>query len=199
MHRIPLLLAYVCIIVAQPLRAQAVADSTAATFHRGEWGVGFGGRYLAEAGVLGFVTPTLAMVLDGWAGLDRQVVSTAGTSGADQSRQSINLSATLGPRWHHAVSAHVVRFFGLGVSGSYGSASYAGSSNSDKNWSAGAYGEVGLQYMFTPHLGLGWRGNLQASRIEEHQTFFSGTPTKQQTTYCRLTVEPVQVIGTLYF
>ena len=181
-----------------PLRAQAV-DSTNAAFRKGEWGVGLvQGRSLSEAGVLRFATPTRAWVLDGSATLDRTVQQSAGPFGADINGQTDIITAQLGPRWYHAASSHLARFMGIGISGSYAHAQFPGASNRENLWSAGVYGEIGVQYMFTRHLGLGWRGNLLATRTEDHVMFADGSP-DQQTTMYHLVLEPVQVMGTVYF
>lgn len=200
MYRVPLVLVCACVFAAQPLRAQATSDSTTTSFHPGEWGVGFTqGRYLAEAGVLRFSTPTLAWVVDASGTFDREVLSGAGVFGAHESAKSYIVTASAGPRWSHAIGAHVVRLIGAGVTGSYSSNENVGSPDRSTFWSAGVYGEIGVQYMFTRHVGIGWRANLLASRGHAHSRFSAGTVTVEDATYYHVDLQPVQVTGTIYF
>ena len=202
MRLLSLVLASACLMVGdvRPLIAQTSAESTTAAFHPGEWGVGLvQGRYLAEGGVLRFSTPTLAWVLDGVATYDRQVVSDAGPFGTDFTTHSSALSAQFGPRWYHGVNSHLARFGGVGVSGGYASTQFSQSDNSQKTWIVGAYGEIGLQYLFTPHVGLGWRGTLTGYRARSTQVTGTNPSSTEKSTYYHVSLEPVQVIGTIYF
>lgn len=200
MQKTRLLLVCACVVVAHPIRAQVTADSTTAMFHAGEWGIGLNpATYLAEAGVLRFATSARAWVLDGSAGFDRQVLSGAGTFGTDVSGQSISVNVLFGPRWYDAMSAHVVHFVGAGISGGYARANAAQSSDLQKFWSAGAYGEFGMQYLFTRNVALGWRGTIVASRTESRATSGSGSNTIPPMTYYHIGLAPVQVLGAIYF
>jgi hypothetical protein len=200
MYRVPLVFVCACVFAVQPLRAQTTSDSITTSFHPGQWGVGFTqGRYLAEAGVLRFSTPTLAWVLDATGTFDRQVLSGAGVFGADESAKSYTVTALAGPRWYHAIGAHVVRLIGIGLLGSYSSYENVGSPNRSKFWSAGAYGEIGVQYMFTRHVGLGWRANLLVSRGHERSNYLTGNGSVVDETYYHVDLQPVQVTGTVYF
>jgi outer membrane protein W len=201
MSRITVVLLCAGIFAAPPttLRAQAPTDTTTAAFHEGEWAVGFvQGKSLSEAGVLRFATPTRAWVLDGWATLDKTVEQSVGPFGTDINGQTDIITAQLGPRWYHATSSHLARFLGIGISGSYAHAQFPAASNRENLWSAGVYGEIGVQYMFTRHLGLGWRANLLATRTADRVMFADGSP-DQQTTMYHLVLEPVQITGTVYF
>ncbi|HKW11841.1 MAG TPA: hypothetical protein VJO33_15745 [Gemmatimonadaceae bacterium] len=94
----------------------------------------------------------------------------------------------------------MVRFVGLGVSGSYSNASSSqslGTSSREEVWSAGVYGELGLQYLFTRHLGLGVRGDVVGSGNSVH--IMQGASTTQRLTSYRVVLEPPQIIGTFYF
>ena len=195
MPRTRLVLLCACVIVASPLRAQATADSTTATFRPGQWGVEFlPGSQITEAGVLRFATHTHAWALDGSASLDWQDVS--GTSPSSGNGNSHSISARLGPRWYHAVSANVARFIGLGISASYARNEFSTNASRSQLWSAGAFGELGMQYMFTRHFSLGFRGSVLASRSESRST--SAADTQQITSYV-LALRPVHVTGTIYF
>ena len=190
-----------CALVVRPVRAQVTADSTT-DFRAGEWGVGFiQGRGLTEGGVLRFTTPTRAWVLDGWATFDQQVYPGAGLFGADVSSQATSINASIGPRWYHAQNKTLVRFAGVGIEGSYMHTHSSASSSINTIWLAGAYGELGMLYMFTRHFGLGWRGSLVVARTAGHESQnngFGGPPT-QKTTLYRVDLQPVQVMGTIYF
>ena len=146
------------------MHAQATGDTTAYAFRGGQWGVEFiPSSSLAEGGVLRFSTPTRAWVLDGSATFDRDNASYTGGSGTNQTVQSITVNARFGQRWYHIGNDRVARFLGLGVTGGYASSRQStGISKSDSR-SAGVYAELGLQYMFTRHLGLGGRGDVAAS------------------------------------
>jgi hypothetical protein len=140
------------------------------------------------------------LVLDGGAAYNQQTQSGTGVFGAVSGR-SLSFNARVGSRWYQPQYERVVSFLGLGVTGGYSnnSQSYATSSKAD-SWSAGAYGELGLQYLFTPHLGLGVRGNLVASRDVEHVTQqASGASDTARTTNYSIRLAPVQVIAAFYF
>jgi hypothetical protein len=190
------------VVVASPtLWAQASTDTTAA-FREGQWGVGFvQGRSLTEAGVLRFGTPTLAWVADGWATFDQQVLPGGGVFGADASTQTTTINLAVGPRWYHGQSARLARFAGFGITGGYLKNKSSATENRDRTWSVGGYAEIGVQYMFTRHFGLGWRGDLLGSRIADRSTLRTGTggDIDQESTFYHVTLEPVQVMGTIYF
>lgn len=115
MHRLQLVIVSL-LLLAQPLGAQVRPD-TAAGFRRGQWGAEFiPGSTLATGGVLRFSTPTRAWVLDASASLNHQTNSATGT--VDLTGSSVGVSARLGPRWYHAEFERVMRFVGLGVTGS---------------------------------------------------------------------------------
>ena len=171
MRKRSLMLAAVCVLApaAREVSAQTSGDTTTVSFHAAEWGVGFIlQNNVNSAGVLRFSTPTRAWVLDGSASFDRQSQSSS-VSGNETARVT-NLNAQLGPRWYHAMSGHVTRYLGLGVSGAYGRSELASTSAHASDWGMGAYGEAGMQYLITRYLGLGWRGTLSASRFETNNS-----------------------------
>jgi hypothetical protein len=194
MRRIHLALASACVLVAQPLSAQPTTDT--ASFRRGQWAVEFiPNRDFAEAGVLRFSTPSRAWVLDGSASFIDQAITNS--SAPDESSRSGSVSARLGPRWYHSEYDRVVRFVGLGLTGSYAAGSQSGPNTFSQDlWSVGVYGELGLQYLFTRHLGLGVRGELVASRDSDHSTGNNGAA---RLTTDRVAVAPLQIIGAFYF
>lgn len=199
MRPIRLIVVSVYVLAARPLHAQAAADTSRA-FRGGQWGVEFiPSRSLAEGGVLRFSTPTLAWVLDGAVAYDHQ--STTCDCAPDQSFYQFNANARVGARWYHSEYERVVRFIGLGVTGSYLSdgQSFSGTS-SQESWSAGVYGEFGLQYLFTRHLGLGVRGDVIGTRSLDHSTqpLQVGSATVYHTVY-HLALDPLQIIGAFYF
>lgn len=189
-------------VIAVPvgtLRAQS-ADTTTAVFREGQWGVGFTvGNSPLEGGVLRFATPTRAWVLDGSGTLARSVQPGAGVFGADVNATSYSIGARLGPRWYRAMSSRLARFLGVGILGDYSRLQSSGSSDREDAWTAGAYGEIGVQYMFTRHVGVGWRANVSANRSDQRLIFTNGTAPAQRMTSYQLTLQPVQVAGTIYF
>ena len=153
------------------------------------------GTSFSTVGVLRFSTLTRAWVLDASANYSHQTATA--TAVPDQSANSVGLSARLGPRWYHAEYERVVRFVGVGITGSYfGNSQTANSADRGESWSAGVYGELGLQYLFTPHLALGVRGSVLASRYSNYNTQ-NGT-TSRLTSYS-LSLGSPQVIGAFYF
>lgn len=195
MHRTHFILMSACILVSHSLYAQT--DS--AGFHRGQWGLEFipSGTNVSEAGVLRFNTPTRALVLDGSASVDRTTAS-GGSLPGDQTAQSVSINARLGPRWYHTANERVVRFLGLGVTGGYASSRQTVGSKADY-WSAGTYGELGLQYLFTRHLGLGGRATLTGSWSGQQYAPNGAGGTTQRVTSYHVGLQPFQIIGTFYF
>lgn len=180
------------------LQAQVTGDSAATTFRSGQWGVEFlPSRDVTAAGVLRFATPELALVLNGSANVDWNDQPGAGAFGKDATQQSVQLSAQFGPRWYHPVTEHVVRFAGWGISGSYSRQVSTGVTSSHfQTWSAGAYGELGLQYLITRHLSLGCRGTLLATRFDGHST--NDTSSYSQLGY-HVGIGPLQITANIYF
>ena len=195
MHRLRLLVAIAFVLVAHPLRAQARTDTTV-EFRRGQWGAEFiPGTSFTTVGVLRFSTPTRAWVLDGSVNYSHQTATATGVP--DQSSNSVGLSARFGPRWYHPEYDRAVWFLGLGITGNYfGNSQSANSTNRGESWFAGAYGELGLQYLFTPHLALGVRGNVLASR---YSSDYTQNGTTARTTSYSLSLGSPQVFGAFYF
>ena len=197
MRRISLVFACAGVMLGQVLRAQTPGDSTTAIFRPGQWGIEFlPGTTFSEAGVLRFTTPVRAWVLDGSANIDWN--ATSGGSGSNSNGQLTIISARFGPRWYRAVGAQAVRFVGLGISGSYGRSRDTGVATfRTQSWAAGAYGEIGMQYMLTRHFGVGGRGSVLGSHIDDQATNVSSNST-QRTSDFHLGFA-LQVTGTIYF
>ena len=195
MHRHYLIAVVALVCCVHPLRAQSRADTTIG-FRRGQWGVEFiPGTSFTTVGVLRFSTPARAWVLDGSGAFNHQTGT--GTGFVNESTSSVGVGARFGPRWYHAEFERVVRFVGLGFTGSYfGSTQSASNPYRAESWSAGAYGELGLQYLFTPHLALGVRGMLDASAFTNRST--QNNITTRATSYSFVLSSP-QVIGAFYF
>lgn len=197
MHRVPLLLVCASIFLARPLSAQTTGDTARVTFHPAEWGVEFiPGRDATTIGIIRFATPTRAWVLDGSASLDWITLPGGGAFGKDASGHAMGVSALFGPRWYRAEGAQVVGFGGWGISGSLNRSQAPGSSDRYEAWSAGAYGELGMQYLFTPHFSLGCRGTLMASRIDSRSITAAGNTTELG---YHLGLGALQVTGTIFF
>lgn len=197
MRHVPVPLVCASILLARSASAQITGDTARVKFHPGQWGVEFiPNRDANTIGVLRFATPTRAWVLDGSANLDWITLPGAGDFGKDATGHSMSVSATFGPRWYHAAGARVVGFGGWGITGSYSRAQGPQNPTRYELWSAGAYGELGMQYLLTPHLSVGGRGTLQASRIDNHSS--SDTASTRQIGY-HLGAGGLQVTGTIYF
>ena len=184
--------------LATSLHAQSPSDSTATDFHPGQWGVqAIVANGVSEAGALRFATPSRAWVLDGSMSLDRQTSS--GTQ-STQGRSVVGAALSVGSRWYHT-PARLVRFLGLGLTGAYSLENYGANSPKTTYWSAGAYGEAGVVYMITPHIGLGSRAALTLVRTNMTTDLgapFQGTLATRVVDY-RLNFYPVQVLATIYF
>lgn len=202
MRRVPLMLACACfaLLSAGRLSAQATSDTTAVSFRPGTWGIGFVVRNsVTEAGLLRFSTPTRAWVLDGNVSINTQKES--GTGIGDQTQETSIFSAQLGPRWYRSMTGRASSFVGVGLSGGYSYAKISGNVNHSDVWSAGAYGELGMQYLITRYLAIGWRGTLSGNRSEINSTqegSQAGVATQRSTTY-RLGLDAVQLTGTIFF
>ena len=185
-----------CLTLASSLHAQSAPDSIA--FHPGEWGVQAISMYgVSEAGALRFATPTRAWVLDG--GISYQRHTASGSQVSPSADTFVGFTASLGSRWYHA-PARLIRFAGAGITGGYTYASYATSSQRTDLWSAGAYGEAGATYMFTPHLGVGSRAVLTFTRAQDDASIKGGSfGGVQHVVDYRVVFYPVQVLATIYF
>lgn len=203
MRYLLLVVACGCVLVASPwaLAAQTVADTTTASFRAGEWGIGFILRNnVTDAGLLRFSTPTRAWVLDGSASYERMSQS-GSTVFSDRYDRSWSVSGQFGPRWYHAATGHVARYVGIGLSGGYAQSKFSGTASRTELWSAGVYGETGMQYMITRYLGLGWRGTVSTSRTETRSTEVpaSGVTNIVQSISYFVGLNAVQLTGTIYF
>ena len=202
MRQCSLMLVGACVlaVAAREVAAQKIADTTTASFRPGEWGIGFILRdNFTAAGILRFSTPTRAWVLDGTASLKRQ--SQSSSVSGDETARSIDLSAQLGPRWYHAMNGHAASYLGLGASSGYGRSDFPSMSSHATNWSVGAYGEAGMQYLITRYLGLGWRGTISASRVETNSSQLTpqGSRLTANAVGYHVGLDAVQITGTIYF
>lgn len=201
MRQLSLMLACALVLVAPrgSLRAQATGDTTTASFHQGQWGVGFILRSsVTSAGVLRFSTPARAWVLDGSVSFDQGSVS--GTDLRTNQMRSTYFNGQFGPRWYHPVSGHVARYVGFGVSGGYAYSQSSATPSHGNLWLVGAYGEAGMQYLITRYLGIGWRGTVSASRLEANNTDTStGFVSRSQSTVYHVGLDAVQLTASIYF
>ena len=187
-----------CLTLASSLHAQSPGDSTEPAFHAGEWGVQAVAIYgLSEAGALRFATPTRAWVLDGAGSFQRHTDS--GNQGSPGTDLLAGVTASFGSRWYHA-PARLVRFSGVGIVGGYTYAHYGRYSQRTDLWSAGAYGEVGAVYMFTPHVGVGSRALVTFTRAQTDMTTTgAATGGSERVVDYRVVFYPVQLLATIYF
>jgi len=156
-----------------PLRLFAQEPSSDTTrFHRGQWGVQFGGgSSLFSLGLLRFTSARSAWLLD-IASSAQFLSSTStdkfggGTSSADQ--QFVNLNARIGKRFYQAPRRKVVSFQTLAVEGGWRDQMVDISAGNIRQtlWNVGLNGELGGAYMVTPSLSLGGTAIMSAGYFE---------------------------------
>jgi hypothetical protein len=162
------LLAAALLVPMPAAHAQAALDSIAP--RAGSWGgeAVYGGA--PGASLLYFSSPRAAWL----AGLTFSVshetadVTTLPGATATESGYTAGVDARLGRRWWSAdPRARLRPLTGLGILGGLTSFQFG------RTWSAGAYGELGATYFFSPHVSLGASGELAAGYGEDR--FATGT------------------------
>ncbi len=153
-------------ILALTAATTAIAAQEAVTpFHRGQWGADFTTSYaFAGAGVVRFTSPTRAWVMDLSTNYRRDTNRYQDTTNS-QSRSSIDgdLTLRLGRRSYRPIGDRVYRTLTLGVLGNFRhQANNAPGLYRSSSYGTGIFGDIGAQWMVTPHLSLGaqWGGNL---------------------------------------
>jgi hypothetical protein len=169
---------------------QAVVDSVMP--RAGSWGaeavLGTG----IGANVLRFSTPTAAWL----AGLSFNVAHETddifGFPGSfDQSGWQGFADARLGRRWWKGERGERIRpLTGLGVLGG------VSSNPSTRSWNAGAYGELGASYFYSPHVSLGATGELAALYMQDR---FLGAGAERTITRWIVRGTLVRVNASVYF
>lgn len=158
------------LITAAPLRAQQTLDSPAP--RAGSWAAEavYGDGFAAN--LLHFSSPTSAWLtgLTFNVARETQDVLTFPGGTTTETGYSGYVAARVGRRWWNGTANDRFRpLRGVGLLGALSS------NPSFRTWNAGAYGELGGTWFFTPHLSLGASGQLSAGY--EHQRAPSGTAT----------------------
>jgi hypothetical protein len=189
-------LALVFILRAHGARAQ---EQEPPPFRRGQWGVDVGfGSYFAGVGALRFSSATRAWVLDlnaryTWSG-DRSRDSTAIFR-----RGEISSGVTLrfGRRSYRRIGGSVYRTLTGGLQGRF---DYHASSGPVRprttTAGAGVYGEIGGQWMVTPHLSLGASWGASIMYTTRHGAYGSNS---QNLNFVDLNMGIVGIRGAFYF
>jgi hypothetical protein len=160
--------------IAAPLAAQGSDTTGALPFRRGQWATqfGFDGSFLS-AGALRFRSPTSAWVVDALVQADRSTYERNGDATVppvEMTATDFALGLQLGARGYRAIAPRVNGFAGAGVSGRAYSTRfvYPGSiteTPTQREGSAGIYGEMGATWMVTRNLGLSGATQLAASYL----------------------------------
>ena len=176
MHRAPavpgVVARVVCVsllVIGGPLAAQdARSGVDTLPFRPGQWGALFrsDGSSYVSAGVLRFSAPARAWALDArFNGSFRSQESEGETASSDSRQSTVGLSLRAGRRAYSPLGRAVSAYRGVGLSAGldrarsrYRSGDFL-SSSGQWGWSAGAFAELGAEYLVTPRLGLGAVGS----------------------------------------
>lgn len=182
------------LITAAPLRAQQTLDSPAP--RAGSWAAEavYGDGFTAN--LLHFSSPTSAWLTGLSFSMARETRDVLGFAGGATTETSYSayLAGRLGRRWWSGTASDRFRpLRGVGLLGGL-------SNNSNYHaWNAGAYGELGGTWFFTPHVSLGASGQLSAAY--NHDLSPSGTATIPDRIATRWTVggSLVRIAAGVYF
>ncbi|HKO15828.1 MAG TPA: hypothetical protein VJU87_06295 [Gemmatimonadaceae bacterium] len=150
--------------LAVATRVSAQAATAALPFHAGQWGGQFAvGSDVQSIGLLRFHSPSAAFVFDLSAAVNQ--FSTDAGFGSDQKSTSENVSLRVGPRRYAPVASQVAHYLGAGLLANlaHAKSNIGGTSTSARSLTAGAYAELGGDYLVTPHLAIGVQGTAQAT------------------------------------
>lgn len=174
-------------------------EPAAETFHRGQWGAdvfisgGFGG-----AGVLKFTSPSRAWVIDGF-GFVRSDKTSPPQGFTGSTTRYANFTARFGRRRYKPMASRVLGTLTVGVSASYANTrtDNSGTALSLRSLGGGLFGELGGQWMVTPHLSLGatWGLALNYATQKQSQAGFGDV----KITSVQLAFGGVGLRGAFYF
>jgi hypothetical protein len=187
---VTLSLAAVVAAIPVSLRAQARAPEA---FHRGQWGIDFTvANGFVAVGAIHFRSPTQALVLSLTGSASTTTVTYAGGGSTGGNANAIGVS--LGARRYRAVAPRVQFSRTLGLEGSYAHTYQSGTTQN--TWSGGLFGELGADWLVTPHLGLGGAWRLSADY--QHMSSKSGGATASGHGFT-LSLGQVHLTGQIYF
>jgi hypothetical protein len=170
--------------------AQAVRDTLGP--RAGSWAAELGVGSGQSATLLRFRSPTSAVMIGAevfWLGISEDVPELGGTR---EERYSLaNVTARVGVRRYRATTTGIRPFTSLGLLAGYTR------DRGGPGWTAGAFGELGASYLFSPHVSLGAVGGLQAFYTRFSQRF--GTDQSLARRQVTIRASAVQVLGAVYF
>jgi hypothetical protein len=152
------------LLPAARLAAQPASPDTL-PFHRGQWGVeGTVSGGSLGTGLLRLLSRSTALALNVSANVSSNTMRTQLFSGgvpsgtSEQTLTQTAVSTTLGVRRYRALRDGVAAFTAFGAIASYSRArsedAQSGSSSSQRQWSAGAFADLGATVFATPRIGL---------------------------------------------
>ena len=206
------LVAGLVLAVPSPSGAQQV-DSL--PFRAGQWGAEFTASDFSGVGALRFTSSRSAWLIDVQGRFTRQSGDSDSPSRYEIVSDSDALQLRLGWRRYGTLAPRVVRHVGVGVLGRYASSEQSPGAfsisapfsfeSTRSDYSAGAFAEVGAQWLITSNLGLGaiWSANVQAGRANLERlsaTGFSGPERTRTGVNTRsATLGAFAIRGTVYF
>ena len=181
-------------VSCQEPRPQPNAMGDSLPFRRGQWGAEFGiDDGTVGLGVLRFRSTRTAWQLYAngaadWSKSDAPFDASSGTT------MFVNLRA--GPRSYRPLAPAVAAYVGTGLIGGY-----LWSKQTDswrRGWNAGVFGELGGAYFVTRRLSLGARVQASVAYSEHRQTSVV-YPTLHRDRHFGIGLDPVRIVGALYF
>lgn len=140
-------------------------------FHKGQWAAQFvAGTQFVSAGVLHFRSPRSAWLIDGsvhYSRIERRDNYLVDTLIVPLTSTAWSATGTVrfGLRSYRPLGDATQLFvtYGLMLQGGGGENTSLGQTTDTWSWGAGVFGELGANYMITPHIGLGAAAGLQAA------------------------------------
>ena len=184
--------------VASARTLGAQQGAAAAPTHAGQWGIEAYAAETGGGGLLLFVAPATALVLDGSLARTR---SSSNDDGSGQPGGSYfrRIDLSFGLRHHAMVAPHVAATFGAGVATLRETQRFESSGNVGTLHSTflGGYGEFGGQYILNDHLAIGAAYRLDLRNVSSKRTDSSGFSSNETGSAFGMTFLPIR--ATLYF
>ncbi len=168
---------------------QSAADST--PFHKGQWAAQFtAGFSFVSAGALYFRSPRSAWLLDASGAYSNLTTQTSDTLLPGQGGSSGGGTVRFGVRGYRPLAPSTLYFHTVGVVllGGGQRVTFGTQYVDSWVWGAGAFAELGANYMITPHISLGAAAGLRVTYNETHRTEGS-TSTTTTTTATAKTID----------
>jgi hypothetical protein len=160
----------------------------------GTWGAELGIGSGQSATLLRFGSRTSALLLGAdvfWLDILEETPMPGGGATNERRYTVANVTGRVGFRRYSGTALPVRPFTSFGLLGGY-SRDFGG-----PGWTAGAFGELGVSYFFSPHVSLGASGGLQVIYTRLRQEFsFGESATRRQV---GVRGSAVQLLGAVYF